>query len=85
MDELGHSRHAVLQHLTVLREADLVVVEPRGRRRINHLNPIPIQQIYERWVSRYEAHWAAALVGLAATVERGRRDAPTDQEGRDVG
>jgi DNA-binding transcriptional ArsR family regulator len=90
----ARSRHVVVQHLAVLRTADLVRVEPRGRRRVNHLNPVPIQRIHERWVSRYEANWLAALVGLKATVERAvpagttqaaRRGHEPDEEGRDVG
>jgi hypothetical protein len=40
-----------------------------GRRRINHLNPAPIQQIYERWVGKYQGDWAAALVCLKEAVE----------------
>jgi DNA-binding transcriptional ArsR family regulator len=63
-------RHAVLQHLSVLREAELVTVRPEGRRRLNYLNPVPIQLIYERWVAKYEQNWTAALVGLKREVER---------------
>ena len=74
VDAVGGQRHAVLQHLAVLREADLVAVEVRGRRRLNYLNPVPIQQIYERWVSKYEQNWIAALVGLKRTVEAGRKE-----------
>lgn len=66
---LGESRFLVMQHLGLLREADLVVVEADGRRRINHLNPVPIQLIHERWVGKYQGDWAAALVGLKHTVE----------------
>jgi hypothetical protein len=44
-------------------------VEVDGRRRINHLNPVPIQHIYERWVGKYQSDWAAALVGLKRTLE----------------
>ena len=73
------SRHVVMQHLGVLREADLVLVEPRGRKRVNHLNPVPIQQIHQRWVSHYEENWAVALVGLKLTVES------AEQEDEDVG
>ena len=69
-----------MQHLGVLREADLVIVEPRGRRRVNHLNPVPIQRIHHRWVSEFDQPWAAALVGLKDSVERGDRE-----EGREVG
>jgi DNA-binding transcriptional ArsR family regulator len=66
---LGENRFLVMQHLNLLRESNLVTVEVDGRRRINHLNPVPIQQIYERWVGKYQGDWAAALVGLKRTVE----------------
>ncbi|WP_433270248.1 ArsR/SmtB family transcription factor [Actinosynnema sp. CS-041913] len=72
VEALEMSRHVVMQHLGVLREADLVLVEPHGRRRVNHLNPVPIQQIHRRWVAEFEQPWAAALVGLKDTVERAR-------------
>lgn len=68
-EALGENRFLVIQHLNLLREADLVTVEVDGRRRINHLNPVPIQHIYERWVGKYQGDWAAALVGLKHTVE----------------
>ena len=68
-DALGENRFLVMQHLNRLRVADLVVVEVDGRRRINHLNPVPIQRIYERWVGKYQGDWAAALIGLKRTVE----------------
>ena len=68
-EALGENRFLVMQHLNLLREADLVAVEVDGRRRINHLNPVPIQHIYERWVGTYQGDWAAALVGLKRTVE----------------
>lgn len=68
-EALGENRFLVMQHLNQLREANLVTVEVDGRRRINHLNPVPIQHIYERWVGKYQGDWAAALVGLKRTVE----------------
>lgn len=68
-EALGENRFLVMQHLNLLRAADLVTVEVDGRRRINHLNPVPIQHIYERWVGKYQGDWAAALVGLKRTVE----------------
>lgn len=58
-----------MPHLQVLRAAGLVVVERRGRQRLNHLNPVPIGQIYHRWVSAYEESWTDALVGLKRTLE----------------
>lgn len=82
VESIGQERHSTLQHLAVLRTAGLVTVERQGRRRINHLNPIPIQTIHERWVSQYETNWLAALVGLKAAVEQTHLRA---EEGRDVG
>jgi hypothetical protein len=41
--------------LAVLVEAGLVIVERRGRERWNHSNPVPIQQIYRRWIRPFEA------------------------------
>lgn len=68
-DALGENRFLVMQHLNLLRAAGLVTVEAQGRERINHLNPVPIQQIYERWVGKYQGDWASALVGLKRSVE----------------
>lgn len=62
-------RHVVMAHLRVLREVDLVRVQPRGRERLNHLNPVPLQDAVGRWISRYEQDWAAALVGLRDVLE----------------
>ena len=69
-DALNENRFLVMQHLGLLRESDLVTVEVDGRRRINYLNPVPIQQIYERWVGKYQGDWASALVGLKRSVEK---------------
>lgn len=68
-DIVGANRFLVMQHLNLLREAGLVTVEKDGRRRVNHLNSVPIQHIYERWVGKYQGDWAAALVGLKRAVE----------------
>ncbi len=84
VEALGAERHQVLAHLRVLRDAGLVSVERRGRRRVNHLNPVPIEQIYTRWVSEYEQSWTQALVGLKRTVEGAERDTlGTRQRGGD--
>jgi DNA-binding transcriptional ArsR family regulator len=80
-EALGENRFVVMQHLALLREARLVTVVADGRRRINFLNPIPIQQIYERWVGKYQGDWASALVGLKHTVE-GRSEPRTTNKRR---
>lgn len=64
------SRFAVMKHLRVLEEAGLVVVRRRGRQRWNYLNPVPIQAIYERWITPYAGLWASELLDLKHTVER---------------
>ena len=63
------SRFAVMQHIGVLEDADLVVPRRAGRTRLNYLNPVPIQRIYHRWVSKYQEPWAESLVSLKGTLE----------------
>jgi DNA-binding transcriptional ArsR family regulator len=46
-------RCTVMQHLGVLEDADLVIVKRSGRNRWNHLNVVPVQEIYDRWISQY--------------------------------
>jgi DNA-binding transcriptional ArsR family regulator len=58
-----------MQHLGVLEEAGLVVVRRRGRERWNHLDPVPIRRIYERWVRRYEEPFVSALTEIKARAE----------------
>ncbi|MBO9574466.1 MAG: helix-turn-helix transcriptional regulator [Sphingobium sp.] len=62
-------RCTVMQHLKVLEEADLVTVVRRGRERWNHLNPLPIHEIHERWVGPHAARAVGMLARLKAEVE----------------
>jgi DNA-binding transcriptional ArsR family regulator len=68
------SRYAIMQHLGVLAEADLVVVRRVGRERYNYLNPVPIQRIHDRWVARYMQPWTEALVDLRDQLETEERE-----------
>jgi DNA-binding transcriptional ArsR family regulator len=68
------SRFAVMQHLGVLVDAGLVVVERRGRVRVNHLNPVPLREWYERWVQPLADSGAAELLALKRRAERGTTD-----------
>jgi DNA-binding transcriptional ArsR family regulator len=70
------SRFGVMKHLQVLRDAGLVHSREEGRRCINSLNAVPIRQIYERWVSKYEEYWATTLLRLKESLET-----PTDEKG----
>ena len=63
------SRFAVMQHLNVLHEARLITAIREGRLRYNYINPVPIQRIYDRWVSRYMQPWTDALTSLKHDLE----------------
>ena len=63
-------RCTVMQHLKVLEDADLLIVERKGRERWNHLNPLPIQDIHERWIGPHAASATARLAKLKRELER---------------
>jgi uncharacterized protein YndB with AHSA1/START domain len=64
------TRFGVMKHLKLLEEARLVVTRRVGRQKLHHLNPVPIQQVYDRWVSKYAQGWAAGLTDLKADLEQ---------------
>jgi DNA-binding transcriptional ArsR family regulator len=63
------TRHAVMKHIDVLRDSGLVNTREDGRRRINSLNPVPIRQIYERWMGPFSELWSSTLLRLKDDVE----------------
>jgi DNA-binding transcriptional ArsR family regulator len=63
------SRFGVMKHIDVLREAGLIHTREERRQRINSLNVVPIRQIYERWVGRFEELWASHLLGIKEDAE----------------
>ena len=67
----GHdmSRQAVTKHLAILEDANLVATEKRGREKLHYLNPIPIQEIAERWIGKYERARLRALSALKKKLE----------------
>jgi DNA-binding transcriptional ArsR family regulator len=62
-------RCTVMQHLKVLEEAALVIVERRGRERWNHLDALPIHGVHERWIGPYAAYAASMLSRLRRLSE----------------
>ena len=62
-------RCTVMQHLNVLEDADLVTSERRGRERWNHLNPLPIHAIHERWIGPHAERAVAMLARLKRDLE----------------
>lgn len=65
------SRFAIMKHLKVLVDSGLVTVERRGRERINHLNPVPLQMVYRRWIRPFDQMPADRLLRLKKTAEQG--------------
>lgn len=63
------SRFGVMKHIEVLREAGLIHTREERRQRINSLNAVPIRQIYERWVGRFEELWASHLLRVKEDAE----------------
>jgi len=68
-----HGRQSVSQHLAVLEAANLVVTVRRGREKLHYLNPAPINDIADRWISRYDQERVRALSDLKRALE----DTPT--------
>ncbi|MDX3229895.1 metalloregulator ArsR/SmtB family transcription factor [Streptomyces sp. ME19-01-6] len=66
---LEMSRQAVSKHLTVLETAGLVTAVRRGREKLHYLNPVPIQEISDRWIGKYERGRLSALGHLKRTLE----------------
>ncbi|HEV7276723.1 MAG TPA: helix-turn-helix transcriptional regulator [Devosiaceae bacterium] len=63
-------RCTVMQHLKVLEEADLIIVRREGRERWNHLNPLPIKEIHDRWIGQYAAYAVNKLAAMKEGLER---------------
>ncbi len=64
------SRFGVMKHLRILESAGLVISEKRGRIRTNHLNPVPLQQMYRRWIAPFERLPADRLLRLKQLSEQ---------------
>lgn len=64
------SRIAVMKHLTVLEQANLLVSEKNGRTRSLYFNAVPIQMIYDRWTDEFSAYWAERVTALKYRVEQ---------------
>jgi DNA-binding transcriptional ArsR family regulator len=65
------TRFGVMKHLAVLEAANLVSTRRVGRTKLHYLNPVPIGEIADRWVSKYAHPFTRAMVGLRNDIERG--------------
>lgn len=66
---LTMSRQAVTKHLALLEAANLVVPVWRGREKLHYLNPVPIHEIFERWIGKFERQRLSALRELKRQLE----------------
>jgi DNA-binding transcriptional ArsR family regulator len=66
---LDMTRQAVAKHLALLEAANLVATIWRGREKLHYLNPVPIHEIAERWISKYERNRLRALAELKKGLE----------------
>ena len=68
--ELEMTRFGVMKHLRVLEEANLVVARRSGREKLHYLNPVPIHNIAERWIGKFERGRLRILAELKERLER---------------
>jgi DNA-binding transcriptional ArsR family regulator len=66
---LGMTRQAVSKHLAILEDANLVATVRRGREKLHYLNPVPIHEIAERWIGKFERSRLQALSELKKSLE----------------
>ena len=70
------TRFGVMKHLRLLEAAGLVTTRRDGRRKLHFLNPVPIQLIADRWISRYARPWTTAMADLKSALEASSMAAP---------
>lgn len=72
------TRFGVMKHLQILEEAHVITTRKVGREKHHYLNPVPIQEIYDRWVSKFSRQWSQTLTALKYTLEsQHMNDKPT--------
>jgi DNA-binding transcriptional ArsR family regulator len=69
---LDMTRQAVTKHLALLEAANLVATVWRGREKLHYLNPVPLHEIYERWIAKYDRHRLQALSDLKKGLEENK-------------
>jgi DNA-binding transcriptional ArsR family regulator len=69
--QMDMTRQAVSKHLKLLEEANLVAILWRGRKKLHYLNPMPILDIADRWINKYERGRVRVLSDLKKTLEKG--------------
>ncbi|HMG13374.1 MAG TPA: helix-turn-helix transcriptional regulator [Gemmatimonadaceae bacterium] len=68
-EHMDMTRQAVTQHLQLLEDANLVTIVRRGREKLHYLNPVPLYEIYARWIEKFERGRLKALRDLKRRLE----------------
>jgi DNA-binding transcriptional ArsR family regulator len=69
-EHLDMTRQGVTQHIALLEEANLVATMRIGREKLHFLNPVPLQEIYDRWIAKFEKPRLKALAHLKRKLEK---------------
>jgi DNA-binding transcriptional ArsR family regulator len=69
-EHLDMTRQGVTQHLDLLEAANLVATMRRGREKLHFLNPVPLQEVYDRWIAKFEKPRLKALSNLKKRLEK---------------
>jgi DNA-binding transcriptional ArsR family regulator len=70
-ERLAMTRQAVTKHLVLLEQANLVATLRRGREKLHYLNPVPIHEIAQRWIGKFERQRLQALSDMKKALEEG--------------
>ncbi|GAA3861957.1 ArsR/SmtB family transcription factor [Streptomyces sp. NPDC003328] len=76
-EHIDMTRQSVTQHLAVLEAANLVASVRRGREKLHYLNPVPLHEIQERWIDKFERPRLRALSAVKRQAEEAMSDKPT--------
>ena len=68
-EHLDMARQSATQHLEILEAANLVSTVKRGREKLHFINPVPIHEVYERWVKKFERQRLSLLHDLKTQLE----------------
>ena len=69
-EQTDMTRQAVTKHLGILEDANLIATVKKGREKEHFLNPVPLQEIYERWIAKFEKPRLKALSKLKRNLEK---------------
>jgi DNA-binding transcriptional ArsR family regulator len=68
-EKLDMARQSATQHLGILEGANLVSTVRRGREKLHFINPVPLHEVYERWVRKFERQRLSLLHDLKKELE----------------